>query len=156
MSHFLLKTEPSSYSIDDLKRDGTTAWFGVRNYQARNIIRDDMKKGDLCIIYHSSCKVPAAVGIGKVVQEAYPDKTQFDPKSEYYDAGSPAATPRWLCIDVAFVEKFVYPVTLSKMRTLPQLCDMRLLSRGNRLSVFSISEKHFEVIATLARRKLEE
>jgi predicted RNA-binding protein with PUA-like domain len=146
MSHLLLKTEPSSYSIDDLKRDGTTSWTGVRNYQARNIIRDDMKKGDLCIIYHSSCKVPAAVGIGKIVKEAYADPLQFDQKSEYYDATSPVANPRWLCVDVAFVEKFAQPVTLTNMRTLPQLKDMRLLSRGNRLSVFPISEKHFKTI----------
>lgn len=106
-----------------------------------------MKKGDLCIIYHSSCKVPAAVGIGKITKEAYADPLQFDPKSEYYDARSPLATPRWLCVDVAFVEKFEQPVTLSQMRTISELKGMRLLARGNRLSVMTLSEKHFEVIS---------
>ncbi len=151
MFHHLLKTEPSTYSIDDLKRDGVTSWGGIRNYQARNIIRDDIKKGDLCIIYHSSCKVPAAVGIGKVVKAAYPDKTQFDPKSEYYDATSPMATPRWLCVDIAFKEKFVTPVTLTHMRTVKALASMRLLALGNRLSVFPITKHHFETLKKLAR-----
>jgi predicted RNA-binding protein with PUA-like domain len=105
-----------------------------------------MKIGDLCIIYHSSCKVPAAVGIGKIVKEAYADPLQFDPKSDYYDATSPVAKPRWLCVDVAFVERFAQPVTLTKMRTLPELTDMRLLSRGNRLSVIQISKEHFTTI----------
>lgn len=146
MSHFLLKTEPSAYSIDDLKRDKKTSWGGVRNYQARNVIRDEIKKGDLCLIYHSSCEVPAVVGIGKVVREAYPDPLQFDPKSEYYDFGSKEASPRWLCFDVAFVEKFKVPVTLTQMRSMPELNDMRLLQRGNRLSVFPVETKYFEFI----------
>ncbi len=146
MSHFLLKTEPSEYSIDDLERDKVTSWFGVRSYQARNIIRDDIKLGDLCIIYHSSCVVPSAVGIGKVTKEAYPDLVQFDPKSDYFDAGSKKESPRWFAFEVAFVEKFKNPLPLSTMRTLPELSDMRLLATGNRLSVFPITQKHFETI----------
>jgi predicted RNA-binding protein with PUA-like domain len=143
MNYFLLKTEPSEYSIDDLKRDKITAWFGVRNYQARNIIRDEMKKGDWCIIYHSSCEVPAAVGVGKVVKEAYPDKTQFDRKSDYYDGGLSWAPPRWLCVDVQFVKKFIHPVSLAHMRTDTKLKEMRLLAKGNRLSVMPLSKQHF-------------
>jgi predicted RNA-binding protein with PUA-like domain len=146
MIYFLLKTEPSAYSIDDLKRDKKTSWTGVRNYQARNIIRDEIKNGDLCLIYHSSCEVPAIVGVGKVVREAYPDPLQFDPKSEYYDAGSKEMNPRWLCFDVVFVEKFKVPVTLMQMRTMPGLSEMRLLQRGNRLSVFSVSKNHFDFV----------
>jgi predicted RNA-binding protein with PUA-like domain len=146
MNHFLLKTEPSAYSIDDLKCDKKTSWGGVRNYQARNIIRDEIKKGDLCLIYHSSCEVPAVVGIGKVVKVAYPDPLQFDSKSEYFDKGSTQESPRWLCFDVAFVEKFKNSLPLSVMRLTPELSDMRLLQRGNRLSVFPVSNSHFEAL----------
>lgn len=150
MSHFLLKTEPTEYSIDDLKRDKVTSWFGVRNYQARNIIRDDIKIGDLCIIYHSSCKIPAAVGLGKVVKEAYPDKTQFDPKSDYFDICSSMTNPRWMSVDIAFVEKFTQPLSLTRMRTIDSLSDMRLLTRGNRLSTLPITLKHFKKILELS------
>lgn len=146
MSHFLLKTEPIEYSIDDLKRDKVTSWFGVRNYQARNIIRDDIKVGDLCIIYHSSCKVPSAMGIGKVTKEAYPDPIQFDQESEYYDKDSKKENPRWFAFEVTFIKKFKNPLPLSTMRTLNDLQDMRLLATGNRLSVFPISKKHFATI----------
>jgi predicted RNA-binding protein with PUA-like domain len=146
MTHFLLKTEPSTYSIDDLKRDKKTSWGGVRNYQARNIIRDDIHKGDLCLIYHSSCDVPAVVGVGKVVKSAYPDPLQFEPESEYFDSTSPQKTPRWFAFDVQFVSKFKTPVTLVQMRTLPALKNMRLLQKGNRLSVFEIEQEHFDYI----------
>ena len=151
MSHFLLKNEPLTYSIDDLKHDKKTSWGGVRNYQARNIIRDEIKVGDLCLIYHSSCEIPAVVGIGKVIKQAYADPSQFDTKSEYYDAGSSKATPRWYAFDVAFVEKFSTPISLTHMRTVPKLSDMRLLARGNRLSVFPVEKRHFEVIQKLSK-----
>lgn len=150
MAYFLLKTEPDVFSIDDLKRDGTTSWGGVRNYQARNVIRD-MKKGDVCIVYHSSCDVPAAVGVGEVVKVAYPDPLQFDKKSEYYDVGSPSANPRWLSLDVKFKEKFSKPLSLTEMKTLPSLAGFRLLMRGNRLSVFPVDKKHFETILKLSK-----
>lgn len=150
MNYFLLKTEPSAYSIDDLKRDGTTFWSGVRNYQARNVIRD-MKKGDLCIVYHSSCEVPAAVGVGEVVKVAYPDPLQFDKKSDYYDAKSPSAEPRWLSVDIAFKEKFSKPLSLTEMKTMSSLAGFRLLMRGNRLSVFPVDKKHFETILKLSK-----
>lgn len=149
MTHFLLKTEPSTYSIDDLRRDKETSWGGVRNYQARNIIRDEIQKGDLCLIYHSSCEVPAVVGIGKVVKVAYPDPLQFDSKSEYFDPGSKTDNPRWLAFDVAFVKKLQIPLTLTQMRLMPELSGMRLLQRGNRLSVFPVAHVHFEYIQRL-------
>ena len=147
MSHFLLKTEPSEYSIDDLRRDKVTSWFGVRSYQARNIIRDDIKVGDFCIIYHSSCAVPSAVGIGKVIKEAYPDLVQFDATSDYFDASSKKESPRWFAFEVTFIEKFQAPLSLSAMRTIKELKDMRLLATGNRLSVMPITEKHFQTIS---------
>ncbi len=150
MSNFLLKTEPTEYSIDDLKREKVTSWFGVRNYQARNIIRDDMKVGDVCVIYHSSCAIPSAVGIGKVVKEAYPDKTQFDKNSPYYDKGSSVENPRWMSVDIQFIEKFATPITLTQMRTVDALSDMRLLVRGNRLSVLPITLTHLKKICARA------
>jgi predicted RNA-binding protein with PUA-like domain len=151
MNYFLLKTEPSTFSIDDLKRDKKTSWGGVRNYQARNIIRDEIKKGDLCLIYHSSCEVPAVVGVGKVIREAYPDLLQFDPISEYFDKGSTKANPRWLCFDVAFLKKFKEPFTLTHMRSMSEISDMRLLQRGNRLSVFPVSKEHFLCITQASK-----
>lgn len=150
MSHFLLKTEPSEYSIDDFARDKVTSWFGVRNYQARNILRDDIKVDDLCIFYHSSCMVPAAVGIGKIIRSGYPDTTQFDVQSDYYDATSSKDSPRWISVDLEFVEKFIKPVSLTHMRTISLLSDMRLLATGNRLSVMPITKKHFETILKTA------
>lgn len=152
MSYFLLKTEPAAFSIDDFERVGTTSWGGVRNYQARNIIRDDMKVGDKCLMYHSSCAVPAAVGVGEIVAAAYPDPLQFDQKSEYYDGGSPIISPRWCAVDVKFVEKFERIVTLAEMKKIPELTDMRLFARGNRLSVFPIDKVHYDVITWLAHQ----
>ena len=105
VGYWLMKSEPSDYSIDDLERDGMEPWDGIRNYQARNLIRDEMQVGDLAFFYHSSCKVPAIVGIMKIVSEAYPDPTQFDPKSNHYDAKSNEDDPRWLLVDVAFERK---------------------------------------------------
>lgn len=150
MSHFLLKTEPTSYSIDDLKRDKKTSWGGVRNFQARNIIRDDMKKGDLCIIYHSSCEIPSAVGIAQIIKAPYADPLQFESSSDYFDATAKKENPRWFCVDIQFKEKFRNPLSLTAMRAIPKLSDMRLLSRGNRLSVISLSSEHFDRITKLS------
>ena len=150
MSHFLLKTEPSSYSIDDLKRDKKTSWGGVRNFQARNIIRDNMKKGDVCIIYHSSCEIPSAVGVAEIMTNPYPDPLQFESSSDYFDATAKKENPRWFCVDILFKEKFKNPLSLTAMRAIPTLSDMRLLSRGNRLSVMSLSKKHFDHITKLS------
>ena len=148
MQHFLLKTEPSTYSIDDLARDGSTSWGGVRNYQARNIIRE-MKAGDYCVVYHSSCAVPAAVGLARVTGEAYPDPLQFDRKSEYFDPSSKIIEPRWLAVDIRYVSTFEEPLALEEMKKMSELRDFRLLERGNRLSVFPMTSDHFSAITGL-------
>ena len=154
MNHFLLKTEPSAYSIDDLKRDGKTSWGGVRNYQARNIIRDLLKQGDECLIYHSSCEIPAAVGVGKVVGTSYPDPLQFDEHSEYFDPKATVSKPTWFCVDIAYKTTLATPVTLQQMRTEPQLAGMRLLLPGNRLSVFPVQKQHFETIMKISQMEI--
>lgn len=145
MAYFLLKTEPSTYSIDDLKRDKKTSWGGVRNYQARNFMRE-MKIGDTCFLYHSSCAIPAIVGETRVAKVAYADPLQFDATSEYYDAKSAQANPRWSAVDIAFIKKYDTPLSLQQLKGVPTLQDMRLLARGNRLSVFPVEERHAALI----------
>lgn len=134
MPRWLFKTEPDAYSIEDLKRDGETPWEGIRNYQARNRLRDEVKKGDHVLIYHSSCKVPAIVGLAEVIREAYPDPTQFDPQSAYYDPRSSSASPRWLRVDVRYLRQFPHPVSLAAIKADPALADMELVNRS-RLSI---------------------
>ncbi len=151
MKYWLFKSEPSCYSIDDLKRDKVEHWDGVRNYQARNMLRDECGVGDLIIYYHSSCKVPAAVGIAEVVTNGYPDHTAFDPNSAHPDLSSDPENPRWYMVDVKFVSKFARPVSLKAMKDRAELADMRLLQRGNRLSLFPIEKAHFELIKHLGR-----
>jgi predicted RNA-binding protein with PUA-like domain len=153
MKHWLLKSEPDSFSIDDLaaKPRQTTAWDGVRNYQARNLLRDSMKKGDAAFFYHSSCEIPAIAGIVRVVKEGYPDKTAFDPKDDHYDAQSDPSDPRWFVVDVKLVRKLKRLITLEELRrhASDELSDMRLLQRGNRLSVTPVSQLEWEFILTL-------
>lgn len=152
MTYFLVKTEPSTYGIDDLKRDTKTSWGGVRNYQARNVLRS-MKKGDTCFVYHSSCDIPAIVGEATVTKEAYPDPLQFDKKSDYYDAKSPLAEPRWSAVEIRFVKKYSKQLSLMELKQLPALQDMRLLARGNRLSVFPVDEHHAAALQKLSAQK---
>ncbi len=149
MQYWLFKTEPQAYSIHDLNRDKTTSWTGVRNFQARNFLRDTVKKGDVVVFYHSSCKVVGAVGAAEVTKEAYPDPTQFDSTSEYYDPKSKKEKPQWYVVEVKFKSKFKRTVSLAEMRTIPALKDMRLLAPGNRLSLFPIGKKHFETVIKL-------
>mgnify|MGYP002847660921 CR=1 FL=1 len=149
MTYWLMKSEPNEYSIDDLERDGTEPWDGIRNYQARNLMRDDMNIGDNVLFYHSSCKVPAVVGLAKIASEAYPDPTQFDPKNKHYDAKSKEEDPRWLLVDVAFVRKTKRPISLSELKEHPALADFRLNKRGNRLSIFPVDKKHWDVVLSL-------
>lgn len=149
MAYWLMKSEPDAYSIDDLEKDRVEPWDGIRNYQARNMIRDDMKIGDKAFFYHSSCKVPAVVGIMTIASDAYPDPTQFDPKSEYFDAESPQHDPRWLLVDVAFERKLGRPITLKELKERPGLGNFRLIQRGNRLSIFPVSEEHWNTILDL-------
>ncbi len=134
MPRWLFKTEPDAYSVDDLKRDGQTPWEGIRNYQARNRLRDEVRKGDKVFIYHSSCKVPAIVGLAQISREAYPDPTQFDPESPYHDPRSPADAPRWLRVDLRYLRHFPHPVPLSAIKADPALSDMELINRS-RLSI---------------------
>lgn len=149
MAYWLMKSEPNDYSIDDLERDGTEPWDGIRNYQARNLMRDDMKIGDEVLFYHSSCKVPAVVGLAKIASEAYPDPTQFDPRNKHYDEKSKEDDPRWLLVDVAFVRKMKRPIPLTELKQHPALADFRLNMRGNRLSIFPVDKQHWDVVLSL-------
>lgn len=149
MTYWLMKSEPDAYSIDDLQRDKSEPWDGIRNYQARNLIRDDMQIGDDVIFYHSSCKEPGAVGLAKIVSDAYPDPTQFDPRSKYYDPKSPEDEPRWLLRDVMFVRKLARNITLKEIKSHPGFEDFRLVQRGNRLSIFPVDKKHWDLLLSL-------
>ena len=138
MQYWLMKSEPDEVSIDDLQRQGSVPWFGVRNYQARNFMRDAMKIGDLALFYHSGCAEPGIAGICEICSEPYPDATQFDPASPYHDPKSLPDNPRWLLRDVRFVSKGRY-LTLAELRSQPELANMRLLARGNRLSITPVT-----------------
>lgn len=151
MAYWLFKSEPDVYSIDDLKKEKRTWWDGVRNYQARNFMRDVMQVGDEAIYYHSSCAVPAAVGRVRISAAATPDATQFDPASEYYDAAARPEQPRWWYVQLEFAEKFPQPLALAVMRTMPSLADMQLLARGNRLSVLPLQLAHWRAILAAVR-----
>lgn len=148
MRYWLIKSEPSAYSIDDLKRDKKTAWTGVRNYQARNFMRDQMKPGDRALYYHSNCDEPGIVGIAEVASTAYPDATQFDRKSKYYDGTSTRDAPRWVHVDFKFVKK-IRPITLGELRKHEALAHMRVLARGNRLSITPVDPAEWEYILEL-------
>src|SRR5580698_7261223 len=153
MNHWLLKSEPGTFSIDDLAAAPrrTTAWDGVRNFQARNTLRDSMKKGDLAFFYHSSCAVPGIAGIVSIVKEGYPDKTAFDAKDDHYDAGSKPDAPRWFAVDVKLVRKFERIITLDELRqhAAKALKDFVLLRRGNRLSVMPVTKKDWDFVLAL-------
>lgn len=141
-----MKSEPSVYGIEDLKRDRVTSWGGTRNYQVRNLLRDEFRKGDQAFFYHSSCDEPGIVGLMRVRKPAYPDPTQFDPQSEYYDPKSRPEAPTWLAVDMVFQRKLRRPVDLQTLRAHPELADMLLLRRGNRLSVMPVSAAEWEYI----------
>jgi len=146
---WLLKTEGEVYPIDALKKDKKTPWSGVRNYTARNYMRDEMQKDDLCLFYHSSSKENGVYGIAKVASAPYPDPAQFNKKSDYYDAGSGKENPRWILVDIAFVKKFKKPVLVGVMKNDSALNDM-MLWYAHRLSIQPVSEKHFRHIEELA------
>lgn len=149
VAYWLMKSEPDVYSIDDLERDGREMWDSIRNYQARNMMRDDMRIGDEVFFYHSNCKEPAIAGISRVVSEPYPDPTQFDQKSKYFDAKSTPEEPRWILVDVEFVRKLAQPITLAEIKAHPALADMILTRRGNRLSIMPVSKEHWDIVLTL-------
>ncbi|HLV60441.1 MAG TPA: EVE domain-containing protein [Fredinandcohnia sp.] len=150
--HWLLKSEPETYSIHDLERDRVTSWEGVRNYQARNFLRE-MKVGDKVLFYHSSSTPPGVAGLAEVVREAYPDSFAWDRKSPYYDPRSTEEKPVWFMVDVGFVERFPELLPLPELRDDPALEGMELLRKGSRLSVQPVSKEHFDHIVKLARKR---
>ena len=153
MSHWLIKSEPDTFSIDDLakKPKKTTHWDGVRNFQARNFLRDQMQRGDLAFFYHSSCEVPAIAGVVKVVKPGYPDHTAFDRKDKHYDADSNPDNPRWYMVDVQLQRKLQHAITLETLREHAdnELRGLALLKRGNRLSITPVSDAHWDFILSL-------
>ena len=153
MRHWLLKTEPQVFSFDDLLQAPrrTTGWGGVRNYQARNLLRDALKKGDRALIYHSNADPPHVAGEAEVVREGYPDPTQFDPRDDHFDPKSPAAAPRWFQVDVRALRKLKRPVPLPVLRATRALSKMALLQRGQRLSVQAVSAAEYKIILALAK-----
>ena len=155
MRHWLMKSEPESFSIDDLQRKGREHWDGIRNYQARNYMRDEMREGDRVLFYHSSTAEPAVVGTARVVREAYPDHTSWDPDSKYFDPKSDPEQPRWFMVEVAFESKFSAPLTLAELRTLPALKEMLLLKRGQRLSIQPVTPEEFEAVLQHAHRRAQ-
>ena len=152
MKYWLLKSEPDVFSLENLKNcpNQTEHWDGIRNYQARNLMRDEMQVGDRAFFYHSRQAEPAIVGTAKVVREAYPDHTSWDPTSKYFDEKSSPENPRWLMVDVQFESEFSRPVTLKELRSIPELNEMFLLRKGMRLSVQPVTEVEFQLILAIA------
>lgn len=152
MNYWLMKSEPDVYSIDDLKKVGKPAmWEGCRNYTVRNFFRDSMAVGDMAFFYHSNADPSGIVGTMKIVSDAYPDPTQFDPESEYFDPKSPRENPRWLLRDVEFVSKFERVITLSELRETAGLEEMLVIRRGQRLSVMPVTKNEWDIVMNLAR-----
>ena len=153
MNYWLMKTEPTAYSIDDLKKapKQSTHWDGVRNYQARNIMRDDMKKGDLAFFYHSSCDEPGIVGIVDIVKESYPDFTAFDAKDSHFDPKSDPDKPRWFMVDIKLKHPLDDKITLKQLKQQSDLTDMQLLKKGNRLSVMPVRKHEWDSILAMTQ-----
>jgi predicted RNA-binding protein with PUA-like domain len=151
MNYWLMKSEPDVFGIDDLKNAPgmTEPWDGVRNYQARNMMRDDMKTGDRAFLYHSNCKEPGIAGIMEIVREGYPDMSAFDPDAKYFDPKSDPANPRWYRVDVRYVRKLKRIITLSELKEHPEVSDLPLVRRGNRLSIMPVGRQQWKFILTL-------
>ena len=152
MKHWLIKSEPGTYSIQDLERDGTTEWSGVRNYKARNYMRDEMQPGDGLLFYHSSTEILGVYGIAEVASAAHPDSTQFDAGTHYHDPESDPEDPRWWCVDIRHVETFAAPVTRETLKATPGLEGMGVLKRGMRLSVIRVTLEEFAIVRDLGTR----
>ena len=146
MQYWLMKSEPDTYSIDDLQSFGVDHWDGIRNYQVRNFFRDQMQVGDQAFFYHSNCKEPGIVGTMEIVSKAYPDHTAFDPSEKYFDSKSDPENPRWLMVDVRYIRHLDRMITLGELRQQKQIADMKLLQRGNRLSVLPLSKMEWQYI----------
>ena len=151
MKYWLMKSEPDVFSFSDLKErpNLTEPWNGVRNYQARNFMRDEIKVGDLILFYHSSCEIPGIAGIARVSSPPYPDPTQFEKKSEYFDPKATQENPRWFLVDVTFHKNLKKVITLEELRTHPELASMQLLKKGNRLSILPVSPEEYKFIVGL-------
>ena len=146
MQYWLMKSEPDTYSIDDLQSFGVDHWDGIRNYQVRNFFRDKMQVDDKAFFYHSNCKEPGIVGTMEIASKAYPDHTAFDPNEKYFDSKSDPENPRWLMVDVRYLRHLDRMITLGELRQQKQIADMKLLQRGNRLSVLPLSKKEWQYI----------
>ncbi|WIE03134.1 EVE domain-containing protein [Vibrio fluvialis] len=146
MAYWLFKTEPDTFSIDTLRTQKVSCWEGVRNYQARNMLRDAIKVGDEVLIYHSSCKQVGVAGIARVVREAYPDHFAFDLSSDCFDPKSSPDNPRWVMVDIEFVRKTQRVIPLSVLKAMPELSELALVKRGNRLSVMPVSDAEWQAI----------
>ena len=153
MAYWLMKTEPDTFSIDDLARRKREPWNGVRNYQARNFMRDDMKIGDGVFIYHSSCAIPGIAGVGEVLSDAYPDPSQFEKKGDYYDPASKPDEPRWWLVDIGFVRALDRVVTLEELKSLPAMEDSPLVRRGNRLSILPVTAGQWRAAIAQEKKK---
>lgn len=153
MNFWLMKCEPSAYTIEDLERDGTTSWEGVRNYQARNFMRDEMKMGDRVLYYASNADPSGVTGVAEIVREAYPDHFALEKGHDYFDEKSSRDNPRWYMVDIGFVEKFDEIVPLAEMKDNPRLSGMGVVQRGNRLSVQPVARKEYEEVLRLGRKK---
>jgi predicted RNA-binding protein with PUA-like domain len=149
INYWLMKSEPTTYSIDDLIRDQITPWEGVRNYQARNFMRDQMKINDKVLFYHSNTKPPSVTGLAKICRLAYPDHFAWDPQSNYYDPKSSPNTPIWMMVDIKFIKKFTHFVSLDELKLDPNLQDMMVIKRGTRLSIQPITKENYDHITTL-------
>lgn len=149
MKYWLMKNEPEDYGIDDLKKDKIEPWDGIRNYQVRNMIRDDMKINDLAFFYHSNCEIPGIYGIMKIHKECYPDYTAFDKKKKYYHPKSKKDKPTWFMVDVKYVRKLKNPITLKTLKSHSQLSNMKVVQKGNRLSITEVSLKDWNFILKL-------
>ncbi len=151
MKYWLIKSEPDVFGIDDLKKAKREPWNGIRNYQARNFMRDEMEIGDLALFYHSNAKPPGVVGIAEVASAPYPDDLQFDEKSDYHDPKSNPDDPRWVMVDFNFVEKFPKMVSLDELKAEKALEGMMVTQRGTRLSITPVTKKHFDKVCKMAR-----
>jgi predicted RNA-binding protein with PUA-like domain len=153
VKYWLMKSEPDVYGIDELKRFKVDHWDGIRNYQARNFMRDDMKKGDRAFFYHSNCEEPGIAGIMEIAREAYPDHTQFDPDEKYFDPKSDPDNPRWYMVDVKFVRRLKRVITLRELKSYKTLADMRLVQKGSRLSIMPVTKRQWDFILKLEDRR---
>jgi predicted RNA-binding protein with PUA-like domain len=149
MAYWLFKSEPATFSIDDCANKSVSHWDGVRNYEVRNRLRDDIKKKDQAFFYHSSCAVPGIIGIIDIVTNGYPDFTSWDPNSDHYDPKSSSENPRWFMVDVKFSKKFSRIITLNEIKNHPQLKEMAVAKRGNRLSITPVSQLEWDIICKL-------